>query len=168
VHLVRDPLPDARRRTPLRVIGVGNAFRTDDAVGLAVTRTLAGTLPDDVDVLEREGEPTSLIDAWEDADAVWLVDAVSSDSVPGTISRIDGAAQTVPPGFARSSTHHFGLPEAVELARAIGRLPARLIIYGIEGANFAAGETLSPDVRAAVDPVADAIRAEVLACTSRL
>jgi hydrogenase maturation protease len=131
-----------------------------------VARALVGAFPDDVDVLEREGEPTSLMDAWEGADAVWLVDAVSSDAAPGMISRIDAAAEAVPPAFACSSTHHFGLPEAVELARAVGRLPPRLVIFGIEGASFAAGETLSAEVQAAVEPVADAIRAEVLACTS--
>jgi hydrogenase maturation protease len=163
VHLVRDALPDSGHRAALRVIGVGNAFRTDDGVGLAVARALVGTLPDGVEVLALEGEPTSLIDAWAGAADVWLVDAVSSGAQPGAVSRIDAATSGVPAAFARSSTHHFGLPEAIELARAVGRLPQRLIVYGIEGAGFGTGQTLSPEVEAAVEPVAAAIRAEVLA-----
>jgi hydrogenase maturation protease len=71
------------------VLGVGNPWRRDDGAGLAVARLLAGT--PGVEVLEREGEPASLIDAWDGADALWLVDAVSSGAVPGTLHRIDVA-----------------------------------------------------------------------------
>ena len=53
----------------LKVIGVGNRWRSDDAAGLEVVERLRGTLPEGVELLEREGEPTSLIDAWADAEA---------------------------------------------------------------------------------------------------
>jgi len=46
------------------VIGVGNPWRGDDAAGLAVARLLRGTVSPEVEVLEREGEPTGLVDAW--------------------------------------------------------------------------------------------------------
>ena len=147
------------------MIGIGNAWRRDDAAGLAAVRLLAGTLPG-VNVLEREGEPSGLIDAWDGAEALWLVDAVSSGSPAGTVHRIDVAEQELPPELFRASTHHLGLAEAVELARAIGRLPSRVVFYGIEGASFDAGEGLSPEVEEAVAEVADAIRKEVEACTS--
>jgi hydrogenase maturation protease len=143
------------------VIGVGNAVRGDDAVGLEVARRLRGTLPDGVEVLEREGEPTSLIDAWEGAEVVWLVDAMSSGAEPGTVARVDATDGPVPGAFARTSTHHLGLPEAVELARAVGRLPERLVVFGVEGADFETGESLTPAVAEAVERVADAVRAEI-------
>ena len=60
------------------VIGVGNALRGDDAVGLEVTRLLEGTVPEGVDVLECEGEPVGLIDAWGDCELAFLVDATVS------------------------------------------------------------------------------------------
>ena len=143
------------------MIGVGNAIRSDDAVGLAVARALADTVPEGVEVLEREGEPTSLLAAWEGADAVWLVDAVSSGAAPGTVHRVDATNEPLPAGFARTSTHHFGLPEAIELARTLDRLPARLVVYGVEGARFDTGDELTSEVAAAVPRVADAIRAEL-------
>jgi hydrogenase maturation protease len=149
------------------VIGVGNPWRGDDGAGLAVARRLRGTLPDGVDVLEREGEPTSLLDAWEGADALWLVDAVSSGAPPGTLHRLDAAEQELPAGMFGASTHHFGLAEAVELARALGRLPRRTVVFGVEGARFDAGEGLTPEVDAAAARVAEAVREEVLACTRR-
>jgi hydrogenase maturation protease len=146
------------------VIGVGNRWRRDDEAGLAVAQLLADRLP--VEVLEREGEPAGLIEAWNGAEALWLVDAVSSTAPPGTIHRIDAAEQELPSELFRASTHHLGLAEAVELARALGRLPARVVFYGIEGGSFDAGEGLTPAVEEAVRQVAEAIRKEVEACTS--
>ena len=60
-----------------------------------------------------------------------------------------------------SSTHALGLAEAVELARSLGRLPQRVVVYGIEGESFAFGKGLSAAVAAAADRVTE----EVLACT---
>jgi len=162
---VRDALPEPRDRTPLTVIGVGNAYRSDDAVGLVVARTLRGTLPDCVTVLEREGEPTSLMDAWDGADAVWLVDAVSSGAAPGTLHRVDATSNALPDALARTSTHHFGLPEAVELARSVDRLPQLLVVYGVEGETFDVGDSLTVEVAAAVETIAAAIRDEIAAVT---
>jgi hydrogenase maturation protease len=149
------------------VIGIGNALRSDDAAGLEVARLLEGTLPEGVELLEREGEPTSLIDSWEGAGAVWVVDAVSSGAEPGTVHRHDATEQALPAALFRTSTHHFGLAEAVELARALGRLPERTVVYGIEGASFQTGEMLSPEIEAAAARVADAVREEVIECTRR-
>jgi hydrogenase maturation protease len=162
---VRDALPEAGGHA--KVIGIGNAWRSDDGAGLAVARLLEGTLPPEVEVLEREGEPTSLIDSWEGAEAVWLVDAVSSGAEPGTLHRHDASSVELPARLFDTSTHHFGLAEAVEIARALGRLPSRAIVYGIEGANFDTGETLSPEVEAAAARVAAAVQEEVAECTRR-
>lgn len=117
-------------------------------------------------MLEREGEPAALIDAWESADALWLVDAVSSGAAAGTVLRVDVAEKQLPADLFRASTHHLGLADAVELARALGRLPGRTIFYGIEGGSFDAGEGLSPQVEAAVAEVARAVGEEVERCTN--
>ena len=148
------------------MIGVGNAWRSDDGVGLRVARLLEGALPPEVEVAAREGEPTSLIDAWEGADAAWVVDAVASGAAPGTVHRLDARERALPAEVFRTSTHHFGLAEAVELARALDRLPSRLVVFGIEGERFDTGETLSAVAAAAAERVAAAVREEVLACTS--
>jgi hydrogenase maturation protease len=144
---------------------VGNRWRCDDGAGLAVARRLSGTLPEGVLLLEREGEPTGLIDAWEGADAVWLVDAVSSGAAPGTLHRLDAGDRELPREVFRTSTHHVGLAEAVELARALGRLPSRTVVFGIEGESFDVGDELTSTVAAMIDRVAAAVREEVDECT---
>ena len=145
---------------------MGNPWRCDDAAGLQVARLLAGTLPPGVELLEREGEPTALIDAWEGATVLWLVDAVSSGAAPGTLHRLDASNDELPTELFRRSTHHVGVAEAVELARVLGRLPGRTVVFGIEGGSFEIGDQLTPAVAAAIEHTAAAVRAEVTACTN--
>ena len=158
---MRDALPAARGRASLKVVGFGNRWRRDDAVGLEVAARLRAELPEEVEVLEREGEPTGLIAEWGPEDEVWLVDAVSSGAAPGTVHRIDASERELPRPIFRASTHHLGVPETVEVARALGRLPARLVVYGIEGSDFDAGRGLTPAVEAALEQVVAALHAEL-------
>jgi hydrogenase maturation protease len=138
---VRDALPAAGDRP--RLIGLGNAWRGDDAAGLVVARRLGG--------VAHEGDAVALLEEWAGAAHAVVVDAAVSGAPPGTVHRFD-AARPLPAATLRSSsTHAFGLADAVELARALGRLPARLDVYAIEGAGFALGAPLSPPVGAAVE-----------------
>lgn len=149
------------------VIGIGNAWRGDDAAGLAVARRLRAIVPPGVDVLEHPGEPVSLIDEWAGADTVYLADAVCSGGVPGTLHRLDATARPLGALFGRRGTHAVGLADTVELARALGALPRRVVGYGIEGACFAAGAGLSPPVRRAVSVVSARLLAEASAPDGR-
>jgi hydrogenase maturation protease len=167
VHLVRDALPEARGRASLRIVCIGNRWRCDDAAGLEVAARLRGTLPQPATLVEHEGEPTALIDAWAGADALWLVDAVASGAAAGTVHRLDASERELPAELFRASTHHVGVAEAVELARALGRLPRRTTLFGIEGGSFEVGNELTTAVQIAVDRVADAVRKEVGECTKR-
>lgn len=150
----------------MRVVGVGNRWRSDDAVGLEVAARVRGLAPAGVEVLEREGEPVALLEAFEGAGAVVLVDAVASGAPAGTIHRLDAAAGELPRELFRHSTHHLGVPEAVELGRALGRLPATIVVVGVEGGSWEAGDELSPPVGAAVDAAVAAVVEEVERCTS--
>lgn len=139
---------EGRRRV---VIGVGNSWQSDDGAGLAVARRLRELVPEGVDVLELEGEPVTLVEAWAGADEAWVVDAVSSGARPGTVHRVDAAEAPLPRELSTASTHLFGIGESVELARSLGRLPERLVVYGIEAAQISAGPELSPEALAGVE-----------------
>ena len=143
------------------VIVMGNAYRSDDGAGLAVAARLRNRMPRGVDIVSCEREPSRLIDACEGAATALVVDAVASGATPGTLHRFDASDRPVPERLFRSSTHAFGVGEAIELARALNRLPDRVIVYGIEGAVFEAGEGLTDAVAAAVEPAASAVLADV-------
>jgi hydrogenase maturation protease len=139
------------------IVGVGNEYRRDDGVGLAVAARLQGRVPAGVDIVACEQEPSRLLDAWEGADTALVVDAVESGAEPGTLLRFDASELAIPARVFRSSTHAVGVGDAIELARALGKLPARVVVYGVEGAEFAAGEGLSTAVQAAVEQAAVAV-----------
>ena len=132
------------------LIGVGNEWRRDDGAGLAVVRRLRGRLPDTISLLESAGEPMGLVEAWSGAREAVVVDAARSEAPPGTIHRIDVRAEELPAELFRGSTHAFGVAEAVELAHALGRIPERLSVFGIEGEIMGAGSGLSAGVERAV------------------
>jgi hydrogenase maturation protease len=141
---------EREERRLLSLIGIGNRFRRDDAAGLEVVRRLRLAHPPGVILIEQEGEPGSLIDAWSSADEALVIDGVSSGSTPGKVHRFEVTDAPLPVEVFNPSTHAMGLPEAVELARELDRLPRRLVVYGIEGESFEAGEGLSEPVQKTV------------------
>jgi hydrogenase maturation protease len=141
------------------VIGMGHGDRGDDAVGAEVARVVAAAGIPGVRVLEHE-DPTALLDLWAGHDPVVVVDAVRSGRPPGTVHRLEtgAGAPRMPPsawaGTGRGGTHAFGLAAAVELARALNRLPPRLVVVGVEATTFEYGAPLSAPVAAAVPDAA--------------
>jgi hydrogenase maturation protease len=143
------------------VIGVGNDWRRDDAAGLVVARRLRDTRLTGVRVVEHEGEPLDLIEEWSAASEAIVVDAVNSDAEPGTIHRLDVVSTPLAAELFRGSTHALSVAEAVELARALERLPDRMLVYGIEGRSFTAGSGLTAEVERAVRTVVSELRTEL-------
>ncbi|HEU6444984.1 MAG TPA: hydrogenase maturation protease [Gaiellaceae bacterium] len=143
------------------MLGIGNAWQGDDAAGLVAAERLRGRAPAGVEVRELEGEPVSLVEAWDGVDEVFVVDAVRSGSPPGTVHRLDASDEPLPATLSAASTHTLGVGEAIELARALGRLPARLVVFGIEAESIAAGAELTPAVAGAVDETVELLLEEL-------
>lgn len=144
------------------VVGIGSPDRGDDGVGPAVAEGVAALRLPDVTVLQR-AEPMDLLDdGFSSADLVVVVDAVRSDRTPGTVLLRELDVDPVPDGAGAASTHVLGLDATVELARALGRMPRRLVLVGVAAADFATGDPISAAVRDAV-PVATDLVAEVVA-----
>ena len=127
------------------IVGIGNRYRSDDAVGSIVAQRLGG--------IQLSGDGAQLLELFKQFTDVILIDAVQSGAPPGTIFRFDGIQDPLSREMFATSTHAFGLVEAVELARTLVQLPRTLIIYGIEGTNFSSGTTLSPEVSQAIEIV---------------
>jgi hydrogenase maturation protease len=140
------------------VAGLGQRDRGDDAIGPEVAAEVASRGLPGVTVIQQS-DPLALLDVWDGAglaDLVIVIDAIRSGEPPGTLQVVDAAGGPLP-ARTGASTHAFGLAAAVELARALGRLPARLVIVGVEAGHFRPGEPLSPAVRAAVGPASQAV-----------
>lgn len=140
------------------VAGLGQRDSGDDAIGPDVAAEVESLGLPGVTVI-RQSDPLALLDAPDGAalaDLVIVIDAIRSGQPPGTLHVVDAARGPLPE-WTGASTHAFGLAAAVELARALGRLPARLVIVGVAAGQFRLGEPLSPAVRAAVGPASQAV-----------
>jgi hydrogenase maturation protease len=158
----RERRPAAGRRG--LVIGIGNRDRGDDAVGPVVcdlVRRLSAEsaergLDVGLDALVFEGSVVDLPLHWHDGDTVTIVDASAPAGHPGRVRRVDALDQRlVAP--RPLSTHSIDVGAAIELARALDRLPAALDVIGIEGRSFDAGGGLSPEVARTAARVAAAL-----------
>jgi hydrogenase maturation protease len=152
----------ASPKTPIKVIGVGNTFRCDDAAGLMVVRGLAKEDFPQVVMAESPGTGSSLPDAWKNVARVIIIDAVVTGGPPGTIYRFDAHAlgATLPVSHS-STTHGWGLSEALAMGKVFQNLPPVLIIYGIEGKDFGLGDAVSPEVAAAIPEVIRRVTEEI-------
>ncbi|MET0728041.1 MAG: hydrogenase maturation protease [Acidimicrobiales bacterium] len=147
------------------VIGMGNPFRRDDGVGLEVVRRAADDLPEGVPVVEVDGEPARLLEAWSGADTAVIVDSVRSDASAGTVHRFEirAGSEAFPAWRPGTSSHGAGLAAAVGLGRALDQLPPHLVVLGVEGQTFSEGPGLTQAVAAVIDDVAQRVLTEVRA-----
>lgn len=141
------------------VVGIGNEDRGDDGAGLVAARYARIRLPSAVRVIEHSGEGTGLIELWQTAgrQQVYLIDAMSSGAVPGSIRRFEVHKEALPIYLTGSSSHLFGVAQAIELARVLGCLPLQVTVYAIEGRSFALGAPLSCEIQDAVCSVIESI-----------
>ena len=139
------------------VVGIGSPDRGDDGVGPAVAGAVASMRLPAVRVV-RCAEPMDLLDdGFTTADLVVVIDAVRSGRPPGTVLLREVDRQPLPEGASPGSTHVLGLDATVELARALGRMPRRLVLVGVEADGFEPGEPMSDEVREAVTAATEVV-----------
>ncbi len=156
------PAPHPADQGPaIRVFGIGNPWRRDDGAGPATARIVREMGLPGVEVREECEGGTSILNAWNPADRVFLIDAAVSGAPPGSIHRIDARAGAIPSDVFPCSTHALGAAEVAEFARALGTMPERLVVYGVEGVNFEHGEGMTGEVSGGCRKAAEEIRREI-------
>lgn len=142
------------------VIGVGNRYRSDDAIGPMIAARIDALKLPGLQVTVCDGEPTGLLDAWAGTDLAVVVDAVQCEPcTPGRIWRT--TVESLRGITCATSSHALGIPDAVPLGRALGRMPGELVIIAVEAANLGLGEGLSEPVERAAPHVERAVLDEL-------
>ena len=152
-------------KTELKIIGIGQMMRGDDAVGLWVVDAwaekyhLTATYP----LISVDYQPLpglALLDQISGCQQVILVDAVldGPEVVPGVSLQL-GAGDLACFNRGTGSAHGWGVAESLRLAETLGRkdMPEKLIILGIGGKQVELGEDLSPEVAASVPAAVEAL-----------
>jgi len=142
------------------VIGVGNRWRRDDAAGFEVIDGLRERIADGITLVESDGEPTRLLDAFALAPKVIMVDAVVTGAEPGTIHRFTDEELPIQMGIGQSS-HLVQLVETIALGKLLDKLPNGLVLIGIEATDFDNGEGMTRPVAAGVAAAVEAVLAEL-------
>ena len=147
---------------PIALIGVGNPDCGDDGVGPRLIDQLEQTDLPEVVLLKASGETAGLIEILSEHTLVILIDAIAAQTEPGRIHRFDATSDPLPAEFfSNMSTHSMGVDEALEMARVLGEFPSRVIVFGMEGIYFEAGDTMCPQVLKKLDDLSTAIRTEI-------
>jgi hydrogenase maturation protease len=144
------------------IIGIGNRYRRDDGLGPTAAQRLAQLNLPNIDVLESEGDLTSLADEIKKCDLLVLIDSALGGKSPGSIHKInpfDREGEVL--WEKRFSTHGMGIMRSLELLNETCGLPEKTVIYGVEGADFSFGEGLSGPVINAVNSLVDCIKNEL-------
>jgi hydrogenase maturation protease len=146
------------------IIGVGNPLARDEGVGIrGVERLRQRTLPPGVRVLDAGTDLLAALPEMSQADRVVLLDAVRASGEPGTIYRLpleDLLAKATNEPEWRSA-HDLSVVSAVRLAEATGQAIPPTVVLGVEPAEVALGEGLTPPVEAALDTLVEKVLAEV-------
>ena len=150
----------------IAIVGVGNIWRSDDGVGIAVARAIKkcfGMARPHVEVMESDGEITRLLDCFGEFKYVYLIDAICADPhEDGAIIKLDALKSPLQEmEQMRASTHAMGIAQAIEMARAMGRLPVILRIFAIKASRFDHGNVLSKSVADSVKVVSEMIMKEI-------
>ena len=142
------------------VVGLGNSYRTDDGVGLAVAAALENLALPDVRVVTGIVEPMGLLEAWSGAGLAIVIDAaVAISPVPGRVRRCTlGDLATAAEGL---SSHRVDICRAHELGQALGRVPDALVVFTVEVADTGHGIGLTPRVARAVPELVHMAVAEI-------
>ena len=145
--------------SPTLVLGLGHRFRRDDSIGLVLADWLKATAPADTRVETLEGAFPALWERWISDERILLLDAACDGAPPGTLRVYDLRDAPPPVDGSRTSSHGFGLVEAVELAKELRALPRGLALLTVCGEDFSVGPGLSASVKAALPAAQDRILA---------
>ncbi len=146
----------------MKVIAAGNPFYGDDGVGVAVLEAIrtAGLLPG-AELVDIHTDALALLEHLDHGAVNVIVDAAHMGLEPGDVVAFGVDEVRMRIRRDHLSVHGFGLAEAFDIARQLGKLPPRTLIVGVEPQRIEINQGLSPAVAAAVPRVISIIKAEV-------
>jgi len=143
-------------------MAVGNSFYGDDGVGTAVLEQIRQEdLFPEAELVDVHTDALALLDHLSRGELNVVVDAAEMGLEPGTAVAFRPSEVRLKIKSDHLSMHGFGLAEAFDLAAQLDRMPANVLIVGVEPQRVTINQGLSEAVREAVPRVISLIQAEV-------
>ena len=134
------------------VLGLGNVLLQDEGLGVRALNRLAEQyhFPDNVRIMDGGTMGMHLFPYLDGCTHLLILDAVETDSPPGTSARIEGPdlGQVL---SRKLSMHQAGVPELLAVGRLVGNLPAQVVVCGLQPEIVEWGLDLSPTIAGQVD-----------------
>jgi len=147
--------------TKTLIVGFGNVLRGDDGFGVeVVTRLACSALPPSVEILDVGiGGMHFILKLMEGFTEAIVVDAIKGHGAPGTLYIFPPAADDLRVHTEAQVDPHVTEPvRALQLAAALGILPAQVTLVGCEPEDCEVRIGLTRAVDTAVDRAVEAIR----------
>lgn len=151
----------------LRIIGIGSPFG-DDQLGWEVVKLLEKCLnlvpfiPSQLQLICCDRPGMYLLELMRGANTVFLIDAVVTGAVYGTLHRFEN--QEIEAISSPLSSHALGVAYAIKMGRALDELPLKVILYGIEIGDIHHQSRLSTLIIPAIKTLSKQITNDILQC----
>lgn len=145
-----------------RIIGIGNRLMGDDGVGIVAIELLEQeNLPVSVELIDGGCGGLNLLPLLEDCHRAIIIDAGEFAAPPGTVRILrDPDPAQLPQEQPVRLSHQQGLPEALQLAGKLDRLPQiTLVLVQVESCRPQL--QLSPPVTAALSELVETVLREI-------
>lgn len=146
------------------VLGIGNTLLTDEGVGIVAMRELEARFGarEDMEFLDGGTLSFTLAVPISECDALLVIDAAELGATPGAVRSFEGAEMDRFLGANRkSSVHEVGLLDLMSISQLTGHWPERRALIGVQPAVVNWGESLTPQVAAAL-PEIRSLAAEIV------
>ena len=116
------------------VLGIGNILWADEGFGVRCVEALnAGwQFPPQVTLMDGGTQGLYLLPYVQEADCLLVFDAVDYGDPPGTLREVVGNEVPRFMGAKKMSLHQTGFQEVLMAAELIGKLPAELVLIGVQ------------------------------------
>lgn len=116
------------------VLGIGNILWADEGFGVRCVEALnAGwVFPPQVELMDGGTQGLYLLPYVQEADCLLVFDAVDYGDAPGALREVIGNEVPRFMGVKKMSLHQTGFQEVLSAAEWTGKLPAELVLIGVQ------------------------------------
>jgi hydrogenase maturation protease len=132
------------------VVGIGNPYMKDDAIGIEVVRALRRLdLGRGVIIMERQAIDLFILTQLKNASKIIIVDALKAGNPPGNVVRFRATEGESTP-LRVPLSHESRVYDVIEATRQSGLLLCPVTVVGVEPEDCGVGEGLSEAVAKAL------------------
>lgn len=144
------------------IVSAGNSLMKDDGLGYVALQKLQSLIKNNnIHFFDAGTDIFKLLTIQDEYDKIIILDAIKTDSEPGTIYRIP--LDEITPINTPNSAHRIKLTEALHLIKMINTnlVKSDIILYGIEPYEISLGEKITSVVEKSINYLVELVYTEI-------